>query len=83
MAEHYGTLGVVRSLGRAGIRVYAVDPNATAPAFASRYCMGAYVRDIETAPLAASLEMLCGISDELGGRPLLIPTTDETALFVA
>ncbi len=82
-AEHYGTLGIMRSLGREGIQVFAVDPAATAPAFASRYCSGKFLWDIEGAPPASSVELISRIVIEIGRRPVLLPTSDETAQFVA
>jgi predicted ATP-grasp superfamily ATP-dependent carboligase len=81
--EHHGALGVLRSLGRLGVRVYGVDADRSAIAPRSRYCRGAFVWDIETRPAGASVDFLKAVARRIGGRPLLLATNDETALFVA
>lgn len=79
----HGGLGVVRTLGRLGVAVYAVDSDPNTFSFSSRYCRGRYVWDIDRAPEDQTLEFLAGIGRKLGGRTILIPTSDTAALFVA
>jgi len=79
---HHGGLGIVRSLGRLGVPVYCVDAHWE-PAFNSRYCRGRFVRNIESAAPAQSVSSLLEIGRKLGGRPILIPTTDPGAIWVA
>ena len=81
--EHYSALGAMRSLGRCGVRVYGVHINARAPAAASRYCQGVFVRDLEAEPQGASVDFLFAIARKIGGRPVLLATSDEAAVFVA
>jgi predicted ATP-grasp superfamily ATP-dependent carboligase len=81
--EHHGALGVMRSLGRLGVRVYGVDADRSAVACRSRYCRGAFVWDIEAQPARASVDFLKAAARRIGGRPVLLATNDETALFVA
>ncbi len=82
--EHYGSLGIMRSLGSLGIPVYGVDASKNAVGFCSRYCRGKFIWDIEHSDPAASVRYLVGtVARLVGRRALLIPTSDETALFVA
>ncbi|MFI8826005.1 ATP-grasp domain-containing protein [Streptomyces sp. NPDC053431] len=83
---HHGTLGAVRSLGRAGIPVHAVVESLSSPVVRSRYLRGAHPRP--TAPSPAELtRLLLRVAEELSGttsRPaLLIPLDDITALYLA
>jgi D-aspartate ligase len=82
-SPHHGGLGVTRSLGRLGIPVFNVESNRWAPALFSRYSRGKFVWDLDTAPPERSVEYLAEVARKLGGRCILIPTTDRTAVFVA
>jgi predicted ATP-grasp superfamily ATP-dependent carboligase len=79
----HGGLGITRSLGRLGVRVYNVDAGQWVPSFVSRYSAGKFVWDAETAAPEATIDQLEKISRELGGRPILIPTSDSLATLVA
>jgi predicted ATP-grasp superfamily ATP-dependent carboligase len=81
-ADH-GALGIVRSLGRLGIPVYVVASDPQTSSFYSRYCRGKFVLDIDTAPEEKSLQFLLEVSKKIGGSPILIPTDDGSATFVA
>jgi D-aspartate ligase len=80
---HHGGLGIARSLGRLGVPVYSIDAAYWEPAFASRYCRRRFVFSIESDPPDRSLVSLLEIGQKLGGRPILIPTTDQGAVWVA
>jgi predicted ATP-grasp superfamily ATP-dependent carboligase len=80
---HHGGLGIVRSLGRLGVPVYCVDADRWEPAFSSRYCRGRFVLNIENGDAARSVASLLEIAGKLGGRPILIPTTDQGAIWLA
>lgn len=82
-AKTHGSLGMLRSLGRLGIAVYAIDSDPRGPASYSRYCRRRFVWDFETASDESSLEFLIDTAREIGRRPLLLPTWDETAVFAA
>ena len=82
-SPHHGGLGVTRSLGRLGIPVFNVDSSRWTPALFSKYCQGKFVWDIDQAPPEQSVERLVDIARLLGGRPVLIPTTDSAAILVA
>jgi predicted ATP-grasp superfamily ATP-dependent carboligase len=80
---HHGGLAIARSLGRLGVPVYSVDPASFEPAFSSRYCRGRFALDVETGPPDQSVAALLAIGRELGGRPILIPTTDRVTMWAA
>src|SRR5260370_19074209 len=80
---HHGGLGIVRSLGRLGVPVYSVDAGWWEPAFSSRYCRGRFFLDTENGPAQESISRLLEIGQKVGGRPILIPTTDHGAIWVA
>ena len=80
---HHGGLAIVRSLGRMGVPVYCVDASPWEPAYSSRFCRGHFVRNIENASPAESVPALLQIGRKLGGNPILIPTTDKGAIWVA
>ncbi|MCX2184948.1 ATP-grasp domain-containing protein [Streptomyces sp. SKN60] len=89
---HHGTLGAVRSLGRAGIAVHAVVESPDSPVVRSRYLRGAHRRPDEPSP-AELTRLLHRIADGLppdvdrtdGTSPpaLLVPLDDITALLLA
>jgi D-aspartate ligase len=80
---HHGGLGIARSLGRLGVPVYSVDAAYWEPAFSSRYCRGRFVLNIETDPPDRAVAGLLEIGRKPGGRPILMPTTDQGAIWVA
>ena len=79
---HHGALGIVRSLGRLGVPVYCVDTDWWEPASSSRYCRGRFRLTLDSDPEEA-LARLLEIAHKLGGRPVLVATTDEGAIWVA
>jgi D-aspartate ligase len=81
--QHHGALGVVRSLGRLGVPVYGVHRTHRPAASFSRYCRKVFVLDLETTSPQESVDSLKEIARDIGGMPLLMPTNDETALYVA
>ncbi len=81
--EHYGSLGIIRSLGRLGIPVYGVDNASQPPAAVSRYCKRYFKWDIDNSFEEETLEFLIKLSRHIKKTSLLIATSDETALFIA
>ncbi|MET9551328.1 ATP-grasp domain-containing protein [Streptomyces sp. NPDC006645] len=76
---HHGTLGAVRSLGRAGIAVHAVIESARSPVARSRY-----LRDTTVAEDAEHLRaLLPRISERLGTPAVLVPLDDLSAISLA
>jgi D-aspartate ligase len=78
----HGALGILRSLGRLNVPVYAVASDPDTSSFYSRYCRGKFVLNIDTTPEEKSLQFLLDLSKKIGGRPILIPTDDGAASFV-
>ena len=82
-AFHHGGLGVIRSLGRLGIRVHAMREDRFAPAGASRYARRM------TLPMPASadpddvVDLLDRLADRLPGPAVLITTDDAGAILLA
>ncbi len=80
---HHGGLGIARSLGRLGVPVYSVDAAHWEPAFSSRYCRGRFVLDIESDSTERPVVALLEIGRKLGGRPILVPATDQMVIWVS
>src|SRR3954462_14527047 len=81
--DHHGALGITRTLGRLGVAVYGVHATDRAPAFGSRYCRGGFVQDLDRRPVSESLNFLNNLARRMGGKAILLPSNDETALFFA
>lgn len=83
-ALHQGGVGITRTLGRLGVPVYIVAPDAFTPALSSRYCQKRLIWDIDNASAEESVKYLLGIAHGIGRRPLLIASADDNAaVFVA
>ena len=76
---HHGGLGIARTLGRWGVPVYCMDRDIWETGWSSRYCHARFLFDFET----DSPDRLLEIGRRIGGRPLLIPTTDDGAIWLA
>ena len=80
--EGYGALGVARTLGRLCIPVYLISDRGLFPIAFSRYWKGTLTWDL-SAPIDQSLGFLLDVGRRVGSHPILLPTTDRTAVFVA
>ncbi len=81
---HAGGLGVIRSLGRLGVPVYAVTEDHWTPAAVSRHLAGHEVwRHSDTEEPAALVGRLCRIGRALGRPAVPIATDDEAASLLA
>ncbi len=80
---HHGTLGIIRSLGRAGVPVYVLVEDGFTPASASRWLAGRFVRRPARPDKAQLLSQLLAISRRIGVPAVLLPTDDLGAIFVA
>jgi len=78
----YGALGVARTLGRLGVPVYLVSDRGVLPIAFSRYWKDTFTWDL-SAPVDQSLRFLLDLGRRVGSLPILLPTTDRTAVFVA
>jgi D-aspartate ligase len=81
---HHGTVGVIRTLGRAGVPVYAVTERGITPASSSRFLAG-QVKLSSGGELdqSALLDGLVEVIDALPARPMLVCADDEAAVLVA
>ncbi|MEA3215210.1 MAG: D-aspartate ligase, partial [Acidimicrobiia bacterium] len=80
---HHGGLGVVRSLHRAGIPVYANHEDFFTPVARSRHLGTPMVWVVSPCDTASILQRLEAFSDSIGKPTVIIPTDDEAALFIA
>jgi len=81
---HHGGLGVIRSLGRAGILVYAVHEHPLAPAAHSRYLHGRFLwRPPQPYRPEQLLAGLVRLAERIGRQSVLIPTDDAGAILLA
>ncbi|RKS79833.1 putative ATP-grasp superfamily ATP-dependent carboligase [Actinomadura pelletieri DSM 43383] len=80
---HHGTLGVIRSLGRAGVPVHAILEGRANPSSRSRYLHRGHPWAPPAARPAALLSHLRMIGERVGGPALLVPMDDAGAIFIA
>ncbi len=78
----YSGLGIVRSLGRLGVPVYALDPDSKKIGMDSRFCKSKPCPSIESDE-SKHIDFLIQLSESLGQRPVLFPTGDNTVLCYA
>ena len=79
----HGPLGIIRSLGRLGVPVYACVEDRFAPAALSRYLTRAFVWDTCGLNTERLLTGMAAIGERLGRPTVLVPTDDSAAAFVA
>jgi D-aspartate ligase len=80
---HHGTLGIIRSLGRLGVPVYAIVEDYLSPVVMSRYLKGAFALDTRSGDAERLLTFLEGIRERLGRSAILVPTDDAAAVFIS
>jgi D-aspartate ligase len=80
---HHGSLAVARTLGRLGVRVYAVVEDAFVPLAMSRYLTKAIVWDRRSDDAASFVQAMTSIIEAIGRPTVLIPMDDLSAVFVA
>lgn len=80
---HHGGLGLIRSLGRAGVPVYAVHEDPMAPAAHSRYLRGRWWWRPELADPERINLGLAALAERLGRPAVLFPTDDAAAIHLA
>lgn len=80
---HHGVLGVVRSLGRAGVPVYGVHEGPRVPAASSRYLAGRFIWQPDTRDGDRLTEGLVRLGSHIGQPAVLLATDDVGAIFLA
>lgn len=83
IAPGYHGHGIARSLGRLGVPVYGVHADPRSPAARSRYWRKNYVWDLAKASPEESVDWLLRLSRTIGMHPILIPTDDDSCIFLA
>src|SRR5271156_5443649 len=83
VSSQHGGLGLIRSLGRKAVPVYGIHQHSWECAARSRYIRGRFNWNFSSAARADSLSFLLEVANRVGTRPILIATSDITALFVA
>jgi D-aspartate ligase len=79
---YHGGIGVVRTLGRLGVPVYAIHHDRTVPAACSRHLREVLEWNLEAEPNADSLEFVLQAGRRLSERPVLIAADDTAQGFV-
>jgi len=80
---HHGGLGVIRSLGRAGVPVFGVHEDRLAPAAGSRYLNGRFFWQPDAADADRVLAGLSRLAEVIGRPAVLITTDDAGSIFLA
>jgi len=80
---HHGGLGVIRSLGRAGVPVYGVHEDRLAPAAGSRYLRGRFFWHPDAGDAGRVLAGLGRLAEVIGRPAVLITTDDAGSIFLA
>jgi len=83
VSSQHGGVSLIRSLGREGVRVYSIHEGSGEPSAQSRYLRGAFHWNFSSAPKADSIAFLVDVARGIAATPVLIATSDTTALFVA
>ncbi|MER7491006.1 ATP-grasp domain-containing protein [Streptomyces sp. NPDC126497] len=77
---HHGTLGAVRSLGRAGVEVHLVADSTGSPVRRSRYVHRMHAPPPPGASAERILAVLRRVAGEVGRPAVLVPLDDATAI---
>lgn len=80
---HHGTLGAVRSLGRAGVEVHAVVESPRSPVVRSRHLHRAHPRPPGAPEPEELVRTLLAVSERIGRPAVLVPMDDLGAVRVA
>jgi D-aspartate ligase len=80
---HHGTLGVIRSLGRAGVAVHLVQESRRIPVTRSRYVTSRHAWSDRLTGPGDAVEGLRELARSVGARPVLLPVDDAGAIFLA
>lgn len=81
-ANNYTSLGVVRSLGRMGIKVFCIDPDPDALAMKSRYCAGRFKWDFDSSPPNDTVQFLIDVARMIGQTAILLSIPEPGTLLI-
>lgn len=77
-----GGLAILRSLGSLGVPIYGVDDEPGSPVMKSRYLKQKFIKKFDENKPEKYLEYVLSIGEQIGKKTILIPTSDELAVFV-
>ena len=80
---HQSSLGIIRSLGRVHIPVFAVQRHPSIPSGASRYLAGKFLWQTDASDRGRFVEGMARIGQTLDCPTILIPTCDLSAILIA
>jgi D-aspartate ligase len=80
---HQSSLGIIRSLGRVGIPVFAVQRNSFIPSGVSRYLAGKFLWRTDAQDSGRFLEGMVRIGKILDRPTILVPADDFSAILIA
>lgn len=83
IAPGYHGHAIARSLGRLGVSVYGVHADRRSPAARSRYWRENFFWNIAQAAPEKTVDWLLQLGKKLGSHPILIPTDDDSCVFMA
>jgi D-aspartate ligase len=83
LALHHGGVGILRSLGRLGVPVYAIVDDRFTPACVCRYLAGAILWDTRRLDAQRFIEGMAWIGRRLQRPTVVIPNGDVAASLVA
>ena len=78
---HHGAVGIVRSLGRLGVPMYAVIEDPYTPLAWCRYLSRSFAMNWNSG--GGVLRRLLAIGESVGRHTILVPTDDQGAIFIA
>lgn len=78
-----GGLAILRSLGRLGVPIYGIDDDPGSPVMRSRYFKKKLYKRFDENEQEDYLHFVVELGKTIGKKSLLIPTSDELAVFVA
>lgn len=79
----HGVLGVVRSLGRWGVPVYAAGAGGNMPADYSRYLQDRFELSFDEGVRGRYLDDLLDVGRQIGRRSILLPIDEPSTMFLA
>src|SRR5712664_3094756 len=80
---HQSSLGIIRTLGRVGIPVFAVQRNSLIPSGVSRYLAGKFLWRTDAQDSGRFLEGMVRIGKILDRPTILVPADDLSAILIA
>ena len=80
---HHGAVGIARSLGQAGVPVYAIVEDRYTPLAVSRYVTRAFIWKRWPGERKAFLSAMSAIGEIINQPTVLIPMDDLSAVYVA